>query len=101
MAYHDLNGTITIDEVAAQADIQKEAAAVEILRQASVSLSNVIAECGSWQGETINALADKSSELQTQIASLISTLENCQSYTRNVVERYRQIDLQWKTIMQQ
>jgi len=101
VAYHNLDGVITIDEAAAQADIQKEAAAADILRQASATLGNVIAECSGWSGETVSAMSEKAAELQNQISALVSALEECQSYTRNVVEHYRELDLKWQAIMSQ
>ncbi len=100
MAYHDLNGTIMIDELAALSDIQKAERAKQVLNSASVSLKRLIAEAENFQGETAQALVQKSLELNGRISTLVNNLEAAQDYTRRTVERYRQLDLQWKMILE-
>ena len=100
MAYHDLNGQIMIDENAALADISRAARAVSILQQASAALSQVCSEVEAYRGDTASALGEKAYELNKQVWAVISNLENAQVYTRNVVEKYRQLDLQWQAIIQ-
>lgn len=93
MAFRDSSGAITIDEWAAQADINKEAQAVGILREVAQVLIAVEAEAGSYyQGETAAAIAEKAQALGLRVQNLIGALEETQDYTRRVVEYYRELD---------
>lgn len=96
MAFIDWNGNITIDEAAAEADIRKAAAAVTILRETESALKALAVESGDFQGDTASAIGEKSQELLVKVQKLISNLENMQSYTRQVVARYRKLDQQIK-----
>lgn len=92
MAFRDSSGAITIDEWAAQSDINKEAQAVGILWEAAQVLIAVEAEAGSYyQGETA-AIAEKAQALGLRVQNLIGALEETQDYTRRVVEHYRELD---------
>jgi flagellar capping protein FliD len=99
MAYHDMNGNITIDEYAAQQDIRRMAEAARILNQAEQALNKVIAETSSFQGETANALVEKSTDLKNRVSSMISNLESAQTYTRQVIAKYQRLDQQWKAAL--
>lgn len=101
MAYYDANGNITIDEDAAFQDIQRAAQAENILRSAVRSLKNVNSMCSEFQGSTAQAIVEKSTELQRKAERLISELDEMQSYTRRVIERYRRIDEECKRIIEQ
>lgn len=96
MAFVDWNGNITIDEAAAEADIRKAAVAVSILRETENALKSLVIEAGDFQGDTTSAIGEKSQELLTKVRKLISDLENMQSYTRQVVARYRKLDQEIK-----
>lgn len=100
MAYRDSDGKITIDEAAAQTDINRAARAAEILRQASNTLKTVVSETSSFQGETANAIVEKAQELQTRVQMMISNLEETQSYTRKVVAHYQEVDRKAKEIIE-
>lgn len=92
MAYINKDGRITIDEDVAMSDVRKAAEAERILRDAAVQLRNLISEAQEYQGETINAIIEKSNEMLKRTEKLISNLENTQQYTRNVVTRYQLLD---------
>lgn len=93
MAFRDSSGAITIDEWAAQADINKEAQAAAILREASQVLIAVEAEAGSYyKGETAAAIAEKARALGLRVQGLMGALEETQDHTRRVVEYYREVD---------
>lgn len=100
MAYHDLDGRIMIDEDAALADISRAARAISILQQASAAFLQVSSEVEGYKGDTASALLEKANELNRQVLALMANLENAQAYTRSVVEKYRQLDLQWQAIIQ-
>lgn len=96
MAYHDMNGKVMIDEAAAQADIRQERQAEQILRRAAQALQAVQNESNSFQGETATAINEKAEQLRRKILSLVSDLEDTQSYTQRVVRRYWLLDQKWK-----
>ena len=100
MAYHDMNGRITIDEAAAQADIRLERQAVQILRRATQALRAVQNEANSFQGETASAIGDKADSLRLQINNLMDDLEETQNYTQRVVRRYWLLDRKWKQVFE-
>lgn len=101
MAYKDWNGNITIDEAAAEADIRKAAQAVAILKESERALKMLLAETNGSQGRSINAIDAKGTELLANVRKLISNLENMQSYTRQVVAKYRKLDREIKEAMEQ
>lgn len=100
MAFVDWNGNITIDEAAAEADIRKAEMAVSILRETESALKALAVEAGDFQGDTASAIGDKSQELLVKLQKLISNLESMQSYTRQVVARYRKLDQEIKELFE-
>lgn len=100
MAYKDWNGNITIDEVAAEADIRKAAEAEVILREAESVLKALAIEAEEFQGDTARAIAEKTQELLMSIGRILANLENAQSYTRQVVVRYRKLDQEIKEALE-
>lgn len=99
MALHDLGGSITIDEGAANNDIQKEEQAIEILSEAVSALDNLIAQTESMKGMTPAAIHGKAAEMKSLANQLIDNLRRAQNYTRKVVKDYQEIDKQWAAIM--
>lgn len=95
MAFRDSSGMLTIDEYAAQADINKEAQAQAILQQVSRALITLEAEAGSYfKGETARAIAERAQDLGNRVQRLMSNLQSTQDYTRQVVNHYREVDRQ-------
>ena len=99
MAFHDLNGSITIDESAANNDIQREEQAIEILKEAVGALDNLMAQTESMQGLTPAAINGKAAEMKSLANQLIENLKKAQNYTRKVVKDYQEIDRQWAAVM--
>lgn len=101
MAFKDWNGNITIDEVAAEADIRKAAQAVAILKETESALKILLAETDGSQGRSIDAISTKGTEMLASVRKLISNLENMQSYTKQVIAKYRKLDREIKEMMEQ
>ena len=68
MAYYDYNGTITIDENAARADINRIQSAIPKLTAVSGILERMIQEGCSAQGETALAIVEKAGDLNRQVS---------------------------------
>jgi len=100
MAYYDNNGTITIDEVAAQADINRMTNAISILEQAKLSVDLLAAEAAQSKGETMNAIWEKSEELSGRINKLVANLENSICLIHNTVAHYQALDAQLRSVIE-
>ena len=85
MAYRDMNGNITINENAANADIKRLCAAKQYLVDSENAINSLIKQAADGQGETAN-------ELKMQIEKLISALENTEDYISRTVAKYKRID---------
>lgn len=94
MPYYNANGQITIDEAAASADIQKIRSAITKLEDSKNSLNRLIASASSMQGQTGQAIVEKSGQLSRQIDALIEKLNSSASYIRKTVDKYREEDRQ-------
>ncbi len=101
MAYRDLNGRITIDEAAANADIRRMQTAINILEGSKKALSVVIAEAESMKGETTKAVESKAREMNEEIQSLINGLKETQGYISKVVKKYKALDAKYAAILAQ
>lgn len=100
MAYRNMDGAITIDEDVALSDVRKMAEAEEILRNAAGKLKELISEMQEYQGETVNAILEKSLEMLARIEKLISNLEDTQSFTKRVVAHYQLVDQKCKEALE-
>ncbi len=94
MAYYNASGQITIDEAAANADIQKIRNAITKLEDSKNSLNRLKTSASSMQGLTGQAIVDQSVKLDKQIAALIEKLNTSASYIRKTVDKYREMDRQ-------
>ena len=94
MAFRDQNGKITIDEVAAQQDIQKLATAINALETARRSITHLIQQAENEQGETSIAVVEKATELKTEIEETISRLSETSDLIKKTVAQYQLIDQQ-------
>lgn len=101
MAYRDENGKITIDEVAAQADICKIESAQAILQDALQSLKAAQTEGANSQGQTAQAIHEKAQELISRIQRLDRNLEETTNYIRHVLAVYKAKDEALKALMSQ
>lgn len=91
MAYRDMNGNITINENAANADIKRLCAAKQYLVDSENAINSLI-KAADGQGETATAVVEKANELKMQIERLISALENTEDYISRTVAKYKRID---------
>lgn len=92
MAYRDMNGNITINENAANADIKRLCAAKQYLVDSENAINSLIKQAADGQGETATAVVEKANELKMQIEKLISALENTDDYISRTVAKYKRID---------
>ncbi len=99
MAFHDMNGAITIDEGAANADIAKMQQAIAILEKSQVALKQVMAESETMKGQTPTATYEKAAEMLQNTQGLINSLKNSQAYIRRVVQRYKALDMKYAAMM--
>lgn len=100
MAYYDFNGTITIDEQAAWADINRIQQALPSLSAAKSALEQLILQCGVMQGETSAAISEKAAELLVKVNGLIQKLNETSGYISQTVYRYQEIDRQVKAAIE-
>ena len=92
MVYKNADGNITIDEVAANADIHKMIQAVEKLSNASASLQSLINAASSMKGNTANAIVDQALQQKKQVDALIKNLESNISVIKSALNKYKEID---------
>ena len=92
MAYHDADGKITIDEAVANRDISHALQAKQDLAQAEAKLKLMLDQTGSFEGETAQALNEKSAQLLARVQKMMAQIDDMVSYTRRVVAHYRAID---------
>ena len=92
MAYYDENGRITIDEVAAQADIRRIETAIASLNNSKKAINNLIQQATSEQGQTSSAIIEKATEMRNQIDAVISRLSETASFISRTVTHYQWVD---------
>lgn len=101
MAFRDENGKITIDEVAAEADITKINQAQEKLETALNALKAMQIAGNNCNGNTADSINEKSGEMIKMITDLLQHLDETSEYIRHVVAVYREKDLALKQMMEQ
>ena len=85
-------GQITIDEAAANADIQKIRSAIAKLQDAQNSMKQLKANAETMTGMTGNAIADKSQSLSKQVDDLIENLKQAAQLISKTVAKYKEQD---------
>lgn len=96
MAYYDFNGTITIDENAAMADVYRIESAIPKLTDVSGVLERIIQEGSGTQGETGTAVVEKAGDLYRQANQLVALLREEAQLIRQTVARYQRLDQEVK-----
>lgn len=96
MAYHDENGIITIDEVAAQGDVKKIKDICNALRDSQKTMRRIHEQSYEFKGKTATALAEISGQFVAKYESLIQELEDTSNYILATVKKYQRIDEQLK-----
>lgn len=99
MAFRDSNGKITIDEVAAQKDINHINAAIQDLQAARDSLNEIMHQAQSFSGRTAVGMTECSARLIKEYDSLIRQLKGSADLIQNTVEKYKKIDEEVKNII--
>lgn len=89
-----MNGQITIDEAAANADIQKINAAIEKLKESQNSIKQLQGNASLMVGQTGSAIVEKCGALSSQIDSLLGNLNAAARLIRRTVNRYKETDQQ-------
>ena len=92
MAFKDSNGRITIDEVAAQKDINNIKAAILDLQAARDSLNEIMYQAQSFSGRTAVGIEESSLQLIKEYDNMIRQLNETATTIANTVEKYRKID---------
>lgn len=92
MAYYDENGTITIDENAANSDCNRIEKAIASLNDSKKALQNLIKQAADGKGQTAMAVAEKGAELTGKITDMISRLEETRTFINKTVQHYQQVD---------
>lgn len=69
MAYRDMNGNITINENAANADIKRLCAAKQYLVDSENAINSLIKQAADGQGETATAVVEKPMSLKCRLKS--------------------------------
>lgn len=100
MAYYNFDGTITIDEIAAQRDIQKIKETIPVLESAHVAIKQIVEQSASGQGEITAAIIDKAEEMNKALSKLMQNLEDTQDTIARTIEYYRQVDQEVKEMIQ-
>ena len=85
-------GQITIDEAAANADIQKIRSAIAKLQEAHNSMKMLKANAETMTGMTGSAIADKSQSLSRQVDDLITNLNQAAQLISKTVAKYKEQD---------
>lgn len=92
MAYYDENGRITIDEVAANNDINKLKKTKESLEIALRYINQIKVLEDEFQGNFVAPMNSAFVELEKGITELISIIEALSLAIDKTVKKYRQID---------
>lgn len=100
MAYRDIDGRITIDEVEAQKDIASMRTAIIKLKDSKAALTQLVNKANELQGKTATSMASKSLELIKALEGRIAALEAAIDYIQKVVAHYQRVDQEVKRIIQ-
>ncbi len=92
MALYDENGRITIDEIAAQRDIDILNSVLEQLRSSLEDISQIEMQAQEFDSETNKNILEECRLLKMQISREIEASENAITYIRDTVRKYQQID---------
>lgn len=100
MALKDSSGRITIDEHAAQQDINKLHQAIQHLQNSQRAIENIINQAATEQGQTASAILEKAAELSKRINAMIRNLNETSSFISHTVAHYQEVDRLLKEAIQ-
>lgn len=92
MAYKDANGRITIDEVAAQKDVNNLNFSLECLMAVNEMLLEINRASFEFSGHTAVEIQTYSDELMKLISTLSEDVTETISLIENTVKKYQEID---------
>ena len=92
MAYHDENGRITIDEVAAKNDVRKMEAAIDRLDATIRQFKQLMNKASESKGNTAEAVYDKSMEMITRLNKSKEQLQMAIDLINRTVKHYYELD---------
>ena len=101
MAFKDENGKITIDEVAAQNDVQALQKIGEFLSGIKSKISTIQMQTQEFQGDTGVVISEQCTNLIKQIDKLMGETEDSVHLIKNTVAKYEQIDRDLKSMIEQ
>ena len=84
--------TYVIDEAVARSDMAKMNQAIQHLNQARRTVTQLLTEAQTMQGQTGQAIAEKAQELQYRIDRLTRQLQTSVSLLNRAVVHYQQLD---------
>lgn len=84
--------TYVIDEAVARSDMAKMNQAITHLKQARQTVTQLMNEAETMQGQTGTAIVEKAQELQYRIDRLTRQLQNSVSLLGSTVAHYQQLD---------
>lgn len=100
MAFRDTDGTITIDEVAAEKDINTLKNTVSHLEAAQQQIDEMYHLAEGMAGEAATMMQEVIMEFKNQIAKQIVVSEETQNYIQSIVNKYQEIDAGLKTTIE-
>lgn len=100
MAFRDSNGTITIDEVAAEKDIKQLRLSKENMEMALKELQEILAQADEFSGNTGMRIRDASMAMINDINKSIEGIDTTIEHIQMTVNKYQQIDLDLKKMIE-
>lgn len=96
MAYHDANGRITIDELAAQRDIGLLKESAELLNEAENILRDVQVLVSETESPVTAKLQDAGEYLRKNVTQLSAAMQQLSTGIQKTVSKYQEIDRELK-----
>lgn len=96
MVYHDANGRITIDELAAQRDIGLLKESAELLNEAENILRDVQVLVSETESPVTAKLQDAGEYLRKNVTQLSAAMQQLSTGIQKTVSKYQEIDRELK-----
>lgn len=100
MAFRDSNGTITIDEVAAEKDIKQLRISRENMEMALKELQEILVQAEEFSGNTGMQIREASIALINDINKSIEGIDTTIEHIQMTINKYQQIDLDLKKMIE-
>lgn len=100
MTLHDRNGKITIDEAAAQRDIDHLRKSCELVKQAEETMKSIEAISADFSGDSGVAIHEAGYRLMKDYDKLAAELESIMNLISSTVEKYQKMDAELKSHIQ-